>query len=405
MISMLYRKNYIQKIVGFADLDVIKVITGIRRCGKSTIMKQVQEHFKQQGIRNEQILYYNFESFEHIDLLEATALYKEIKNRIKNNKSRSYLFCDEIQNVHHWQQCVNSLQVDFDCDIYLTGSNANLLSGELATHIAGRFVEIKVLPFSFQEYIASQADQNIEKTISEMFQEYIIYGGMPFVCYLEDKSKFAEYMNGVFSTVVLNDMIARNALRSPDVMTRILYYAIDNIGHTFSATSIVKYLKNEHIKVSVDTVINYLGMANTALLLQKVRRKNLIGKEILKTQEKYYISDHGFKEYLFSSNIRDIELVLENIIYLEMLRRGYQVFVGNVEQKEIDFVCEKSGKVIYLQVSYLMPDRSTRERELAPLLCIKDNFPKYILSLDEINFSESGIQHQNIRDFLLNNEV
>lgn len=398
---MLYRENYVQKIVGFKDMDVIKVITGLRRSGKSTIMRQVQEYYENTGISRDQILYYNFESYEYIDLLDDKKLYMHIKNEIQHIQGCCYLFLDEIQNVKNWQKCINALQVDVHCDIYITGSNAKLLSGELATYIAGRFIEIKVFPFSFKEYAAAQKDQNREKKSKVLFQEYLQYGGMPFVCYLNDKEKFKEYMSGVFSTIILNDMISRNNVRNPLIMERVLTYAIDNIGHLISASSIVKYLKNEHLKVSIDTVISYLRMGSDALLFQKTPRGNLLGKEVLKTQEKYYISDHGFKQYLFHSNMRDIELVLENIICIEMLRRGYDVSVGEVMKKEVDFVCRRNEECLYIQVSYLMPDSTTREREFAPLLLIRDNYPKYVLSMDELDFSQQGIRHCNIVDFLL----
>ena len=247
----------------------------------------ILEYYEKTGISRDQILYYNFESYEYIDLLDDKKLYMHIKNEAHHIQGRCYLFLDEIQNVKNWQKCINALQVDVPCDIYITGSNAKLLSGELATYIAGRFIEIKVFPYSFKEYAAAQKDQNREKESKVLFQEYLQYGGMPFVCYLNDKEKFKEYMSGVFSTIVLNDMISRNNVRNPLIMERVLTYAIDNIGHLISASSIVKYLKNEQLKVSVDTVISYLKMGSDALLFQKTPRGNLLGKEVLKKQEKY----------------------------------------------------------------------------------------------------------------------
>ncbi len=230
---MLYREDYIQKIAAFKDMDVIKVITGLRRSGKSTIMRQVQEYYKTLGVSSQQLLYYNFESYEYVHLLDDQKLYTHIKDRIRNRKDSVYLFFDEIQNVKNWQRCINALQVEFPCDIYITGSNAKLLSGELATYIAGRFIEIKVFPFSFKEFTAAKKDQKIEKESRILFQEYLQYGGMPFVCYLNDKEKFNDYMSGVFSTIVLNDMITRNNVRNLLIMERVLSYAIDNIGHLF----------------------------------------------------------------------------------------------------------------------------------------------------------------------------
>lgn len=398
---MLFRKEYVEKLLRYKDMDVIKVITGIRRSGKSTIMKQLQDYYSSLGIASDHMLYYNFESYECIDLLDDKSLYIRIKKEISNIKGKCYLFFDEIQNVENWQKCVNAFQVDFPCDIYITGSNAKLLSGELTTYIAGRFIEVKVYPFSFKEFLSGKKEQGINKEAKALFQEYLQYGGMPFVCYLKDPVIFKDYMSGVFSTIVLSDMIARNNIRNPLIMKRVLYYAIDNIGHVISASSIANYLKNERIKVSVDIVISYLKMATDALLIERIPRGDAVEKSLMKTQEKYYISDHGFKQYIFNSNLRDIELVLENIVCIEMLRRGYEVFVGEVMKKEVDFVCKKGEEHLYIQVTYLMPDSSTRDREFASLLLINDNYPKLVVSMDEIDFSQQGIQHRNIIDFLM----
>lgn len=402
---MLNRSDYVEKILSFVDMDVIKVITGIRRCGKSVIMKQVQEALLQKGIKEQQMIYYNFESFLNDNLLDAKKLYQAIHEQAQNTEGKVYIFLDEIQNVYDWQRCINSLQVDIACDIYLTGSNANLLSGELATYIAGRFVEIKVTPFSFREYVDSVIERGRSESVSVLFQEYVQYGGMPFVCYLEDKSKFQEYMGGIYNSVLLNDIITRHRIRSIEGLERILRYAIDNTGRLFSANGISKYLKNERLNISVDTVLNYLRFSQDALLLYKASKHSLEGKELLKTQEKYYICDHGFKEYLYGSNQRDIELVLENIVYMEMVRRGYDVSVGSIMNKEIDFICQKGKERCYLQVTYLMASKETREREFSPLLAIQDNYPKYVLSLDEFSFSDAGIIHCNIKDFLLNQKL
>lgn len=333
-------------------MDVIKVITGLRRSGKSVIMRLVQDTLIRNGIQKNQIIYYNFESFIHEELLDAKKLYQAIIKQAQLADGNTYIFLDEIQNVRDWQRCINALQVDLRSDIYLTGSNANLLSGELATYIAGRFVEIKVTPFSFSEFVECSKERGYADSIPKLFQEYVQYGGMPFVCYLDDKSKFQEYMAGIYSSVLLNDIITRHKIRSTEGLERILRYAIE-------------------------------------------------GKELLKTQDKYYVCDHGFKEYLYGDNQRDIELVLENIVYMEMQRRGYQVSVGSILNKEIDFICQKGGTRLYLQVTYMMASPESRTREFAPLLAIHDNFPKYILSMDEFDFSDAGILHRNIRDFLL----
>lgn len=382
-------------------MDVIKVITGLRRSGKSVIMRQVQDTLIRNGIQKNQIIYYNFESFIHEELLDAKKLYQAIIKQAQLADGNTYIFLDEIQNVRDWQRCINALQVDLRSDIYLTGSNANLLSGELATYIAGRFVEIKVTPFSFSEFVECSKERGYADSIPKLFQEYVQYGGMPFVCYLDDKSKFQEYMAGIYSSVLLNDIITRHKIRSTEGLERILRYAIDNVGRIFSANSITKYLKNEKLTISVDSVLHYIRYAQDALLLYKAPKYAIEGKELLKTQDKYYVCDHGFKEYLYGDNQRDIELVLENIVYMEMQRRGYQVSVGSVLNKEIDFICQKGGTRLYLQVTYMMASPESRTREFAPLLAIHDNFPKYILSMDEFDFSDAGILHRNIRDFLL----
>lgn len=386
---MINRKHYLNKINGFISKDIIKVITGMRRSGKSIFLQQIIDK-----IESSNKIYLNFEDLAHHDLLDYLSLYAHLKPLISANSGKTYLFLDEIQMVNGWERLVSSLKATFDVDIYLTGSNATLLSGELATLIAGRYVSIEILPFSYAEYLEQQP--------SKTFQDYIVEGGMPMLGELADKAnEKINILQDVYNTVVLKDIVSRNSIREPALLNQLLLYLFSEIGHVFSANNISNYLKSENRKVSTDTIINYLQAAENAFLIRKVKFKDAVGKKVFKLNEKYYITDHGLREALTGGNIPDIERILENIVYFELLRRGYAVTIGRVDNKEIDFIAEKSGALAYFQVSYLMSNESTRKREFGVYEKLRDNFPKYVLSMDKLNFSQNGIVHQNIEDWLL----
>ena len=399
---MIERELYMKRIRPFIGNELIKVLTGIRRSGKSVMLELIKQELIKQGINEQQFISFNFEQMRNAQFCTAEALYKEITIRAKDKKGKIIFFFDEIQEVTHWEKCINSLRLDYDCDIYITGSNAKLLSGELATYLAGRYVEFAIYPFSFQEYLDMRKTSAANLNISQEFQQYIQLGGMPFLQNLqgiEDASM--QYLKDVYNSVVLKDIIQRNNIREVDMLERIITYVMANIGRVFSASSIVKYFKSENRKVSSETVMNYLKMCQEAFLIYKVSREDLAGKKILAINEKYYIADHGIREAVYGNNGRDIELILENIVFMELIRRGYDVTIGKAGTKEIDFIGKKNHQKIYIQVTYLLASEQTIQREFGVYQSIQDNYPKYVVSMDEFDFSRDGIKHYNIRDFLL----
>ena len=391
-----------QRIRPFMNTDLIKVFTGIRRAGKSVMLELVKNELKESGIGEENFLCINFEQFSNSQFLDVESLYKKITDFQKNTKGKIYLFFDEIQEVDGWEKCVNSCRIDFDCDIYITGSNAKLLSGELATYLAGRYVEFVIYPFSFAEFFEMNLlkNPNVDKTTC--FMQFLKTGGMPFLSnFPNDDSAKSQYLIDIYNSVVLKDVVKRNNIRDVDTLERIVAYAFSNIGHIFSATSLSKYFKSENRKISHDTILNYLKFCSDAFLFYKINRYDLEGKKIVTVNEKYYCADHGLREALFGKNIQNIDQVLENIVCLELLRRNYKVYVGKKGDLEIDFIAEKQGKKIYIQVAYLLANEETIKREFSVYNSVKDSYPKYVVSMDDLDFSQNGIIHKNIKDFLL----
>ena len=401
---MLKRDEYIKQIVPFIDKDVIKVLTGIRRSGKSVMLKLLMEELKNRGINENQFIYINFENLKYRNLKNYERLYDFILNKVDDKYKSYYIFLDEIQEVEEWEKCVNSLRVDedFNFDIYITGSNAKLLSGELSTYLAGRYIEFVVYPFSFKEFFEIMKEKNKEIDLKEAFQDYIKFGGMPFLHNLDYNFEASmQYLQDLYASIILKDITQRNNIRDTDLLERIINYVVMNIGNTFSATSISKFFKSENRKVATETILNYIKACEEAFLVYRVARNDLLGKKILNVNEKYYIADHGIREAIMENNQKDINQVLENIVYFEMLRRGYNVKIGKVDNLEVDFVCKKNDETIYIQVSYLLASEDTKEREFSVLENIKDNYPKYVLSMDEFDMSRNGIKHVNLIEFLV----
>ena len=391
-----------QRIRPFMNTDLIKVFTGIRRAGKSVMLELVKNELKESGISEENFLCINFEQFSNSQYLDVQSLYKKIVDFQKNTKGKIYLFFDEIQEVTGWEKCINSCRIDFDCDIYITGSNAKLLSGELATYLAGRYVEFVIYPFSFAEFFEMNLLKNPNVDKNSCFMQFLKSGGMPFLSnFPDDDSAKSQYLIDIYNSVVLKDVVKRNNIRDVDTLERIVAYAFSNIGHIFSATSLSKYFKSENRKISHDTILNYLKFCSDAFLYYKINRYDLEGKKIVTVNEKYYCADHGLREALFGKNIQNIDQVLENIVCLELLRRNYKVYVGKKGDLEIDFIAEKQGKKIYVQVAYLLANEETIKREFSVYNSVKDSYPKYVVSMDELDFSQNGIIHKNIKDFLL----
>lgn len=399
---MIKRELYMSRIRPFIGSELIKVMTGVRRSGKSVMLELIREELREMGVRTEQFISINFEDMRYAHLQTAEALHEEVLRRAENIDGKVYLFFDEIQEVQNWEKCVNSLRVALDCDIYITGSNAKLLSGELATYLGGRYVEFAIYPFSFAEFLTLYRQTMPDESVQKCFQQYLLYGGMPYLAnlhYAEEPSK--QYLTDLFNSVQLKDVVRRNKVRDVDLLERIIAYLTANVGMTFSAASLVKFFKSEHRTVAAETIMNYLKYCCDAYLFYQVKRQDLQGKQILATNEKYYIADHGIREAVYGGNLRDINQILENIVYMELLRRGYTVTVGKSGSKEVDFVCDKHGERLYVQVTYLLASEETVAREFGVYEDIRDNFPKYVLSLDEFDRSRNGIKHRNIRDFLL----
>ena len=398
---MIKREMYMQRIRPFIGGELVKVMTGIRRSGKSVMLELIKEELTENGISSEQFISMNFEDMRNSHLLNAQALHDEVIARASGIDGKKYLFFDEIQEVRDWEKCINSFRVELDCDIYITGSNAKLLSGELSSYLGGRYVEFVIYPFSFTEFLELYRQCFPNTTAEQAFKKYLISGGMPYLYNLRfEEEPVRQYLTDIFNSVQLKDIVRRQNIRDADLLERIIAYVMANVGTTFSATSLSKYLKNEGRTVAPETIINYIRYFSEAYLFYKVNREDLQGKQILSTNEKYYIADHGIREAVYGGNMRDINLTLENIVYLELLRRGYTVRTGKIGEREIDFVCTLKSQKLYVQVTYMLASPETVEREFGVYDLVRDNYPKYVVSLDEIDMSRNGIRHMNVRDFL-----
>lgn len=399
---MVKRDLYLNRISSLIDKDIIKVIVGVRRCGKSYMFNLIINELIGRGIDKDNIILINFESAKYRNVSNPRELDLLVRDLTKDIEGKIYLFFDEIQNVDEWEKSINSFRVDYDCDIYLTGSNSKLLSGELATHLAGRYMEIKMYPFSFKEYL----DYKKISPNKKAFTDYLTYGGFPFLLSLESEIDKTEYLNDIFNSIFLKDIIERFSIRDTSLLTRIVDFILDNTGKIVSSKSISDYLRTkEKIKVSPKTVYNYLDYLTNACLLYKVQREDIEGKKILSINEKYYCVDQGFNQVRIGRNQLNNSRIMENIVYFELLRRGYEITIGCVGDYEIDFVCKKMGEKIYVQVTRELTSEDTIEREFRPLLMVKDNYPKYVISTDEFDMSHDGIKHMNILDFLLDDKI
>lgn len=404
-INMIKRESYMKRIRPFFGNDLVKALIGLHRSGKSVMLDLIKEELCASGVSSSQFISINFENMRNAHLCTAVALHDEIIRRASEIKDKVYLFFDEIQEVDAWEKCINSFRVELDCDIYITGSNAKLLSGELATYLAGRYVEFVIYPFSFAEFIELYRTIFPNADIRQCFSKYLRAGGMPYLSNLRyDETASRQYLRDLFNSVELKDIVKRNNIRDVDMLERIIAYVTSNIGTTFSSTAISKYLKSEGRSISPETVLSYIKACTDAFLFYQVKRQDLQGKKILTVNEKYYVADHGIREAVFGGNMKDINLVMENIVYMELMRRGYTVTVGKTGDKEIDFVCEDQGNKLYIQVAYLLASTDTIEREFGVYDRVRDNFPKYVITLDEFDMSRNGIKHRNIRDFLLQEE-
>ncbi len=396
---MIQRDEYLQKLISFKDKELIKVITGIRRCGKSTLFKLFQQYLIDNGVEQDQIISINFEDldFEHIN--NYRILYDTIKSKLNKNK-KYYIFLDEIQHVENFEKAVDSLYIKKNVDLYITGSNAFFLSGELATLLSGRYVEIKMLPLSFKEYL-SAVDDNI--SMDRKFSLYFEQGGFPYLLNIPNESDKIDYLKGIYNTIVLKDIVTRIKISDVSILESIVKFMFDNIGNSTSAKKISDTLTSYGRKVTAPTVEKYLTALVDSFILQKVNRYDISGKQHLKTAEKYYVTDLGLQRFLLNKNKLNLGHNLENLVFLELIRRGYKVYIGKIDSLEVDFIAEGFGYTNYYQVALTVKDENTLTRELKPLNSIKDHNPKYLLTTDLTpETSYNGIRQINVVDWLLN---
>lgn len=394
------RDIYLNKLVNFKDKPLIKVITGIRRCGKSTLLDLFEEYLLNNGIKKENIIHMNFEDLLYDEIKDYKDLNKYIKEKILDN-DKKYIILDEIQQISNWEKAINSFLVTLNCDIYITGSNAYLLSSEISTLLSGRYVEIKMLPLSFKEYLEFN-NYNTKENLEEHFNDYLLYGGLPIVSYVHDKSAIRNILSGIFNTVIIKDVSKRNAIRDITLLENLIRYIAQNVGSPISSRNISNYLNSAGRKTSTETIDNYLKMLENAFIIYKANRFDIKGKIYLKTLEKYYIVDTGIRNELLSFKDGDYGHILENLIYIELLRRGYDVAVGKIDNLEVDFVAQNYDEKIYYQVSASILDENTKKRELNPFDHIPDHYEKVILTMDKTPIKDfNGIKNINIIDFLL----
>ena len=401
---MINRELYINKLLAYKDTEFIKVITGIRRCGKSSLLKIFKEEILKEN-KKANIIYMNFESFEFDDIKNYKEMHDWIKERTKQNQ-KNYILLDEVQRITGWEKVVNALLIDIDSDIYITGSNAYLLSSELSTYLTGRYIEMKVLPLSFKEFLDfTVLEDNI--SVEDKFIEYVKFGGMPGIITIKNEADLYENaIKGIYNTAFMKDVVERNKLVDGSLLEKILKFLMSNIGSQISSKKIADYLTSQGTKITHNTVLNYLQMLENAYIIYKAPRYDIKGKELLKTLEKYYIVDTGIRNVTLGFRNSDFGHIIENIVYFELLRRGYDVTIGKTDALEVDFIATKSNDKKYFQVTYTMLEENVKQRELNVLRQINDNYEKIVLTMDKLynNTSEDGIKIKYLIDWLLGDD-
>ncbi len=401
---MIYRPMYLDKIMRYADAPFVKILTGVRRCGKSTILKMIMEELKKLGIPEERIVSYRFDSMEYEDMT-AKEMFVELKSKLSDDE-KTYLFLDEVQEIKHWERTVNSLASDYNVDIYVTGSNSRMLSSEIETYLTGRYITFRIFTLSFAEYLNFKKEyEKIKKPKDELI-EYIRSGGFP-ATHLQKYTEDEIYtiVRDIYNSTIFSDIVKRNRVRKVDQLERIVKFAFDNVGKTFSAKSISDYLKSEHRTIDNETVYSYLEKLESAYILHRCSRYDIQGKKLLKTQEKFYLADTALRYSILGYKPTSVAAMLENVVYLELCRRGYSVNIGKTSNGEIDFIAEKQGDKIYVQVTKEIKSEETEQREYSRLLEIRDNYPKYLLTTDDFaGGNYEGIKTMHIADFLLSDE-
>lgn len=401
---MVKRELYLNRIRRFYDSEMIKVITGIRRCGKSTIMLQIIEELKEKGIKEDHIIYINFENYKYKSISNADGLYKYVEEKIQDEE-KYYLFIDEIQNVDEFEIVVNSFRATHNISIFITGSNSKLLSGELATHLSGRTISFHVMPFTFSEFCEFNLEKNADKNYDDLLLRYMKWGGMPLVCKEDDEISKDVVLSNIYDSVVLKDIVMRNDIRSSNVLDKVLEYLVANSSTTISGNAISAFLSNDGHKVSAPKVYDYIKYIVDACICNKVSRYDIRGRKILSFEEKIYVCDMGFF-HIKKNRVKDeYNYIIETICYNELIARGYKVYIGKTYKGEVDFIAQKGDEKFYLQATYLLSDDNVISREFGAYKYIEDNYPKYVISMDKLNFSRDGIIHMNLVDFLLNKNL
>lgn len=399
---MIARKEYLKRIRPFYESDLIKVLIGIRRCGKSVLLKQIEAELIEAGVEHSQIIYLNFEDLSYSFIANKMDLHKYITERIIENK-KYYLMFDEIQNVESFEKAINSFRATMDCSIFLTGSNSKLLSGELATHLSGRYVSFKIMPFSFIE-MCELKGLSKNDTQDNHFMEYLNYGGMPQRFLMQSETETKVYLRDLYNSIVLRDIVQRSKIKDVDILNRIVEYMVMNTSQTFSAKSISKFFESINRKVSTETIYGYIEYISSSLIMNKAVRYDIRGKRILTRSDKYYLTDLGLSKINNTGFKTEIGALIENVIYNEFIHRGYEVYVGKTSKGEIDFIVMDGEKRSYYQVAYLLADEKVIQRNFGAFNNVDDNYPKFVLSMDKYDFSRDGIIHLNIIDFLLEND-
>ncbi len=399
---MIARKEYLERIRPFYESDLIKVLIGIRRSGKSVLLKQIEAELIEGGVDKSQIIYLNFEDLSYSFIVNEIDLNKYITERITNN-NKYYLMFDEIQNVGNFEKAINSFRVTMNCSIFLTGSNGKLLSGELATHLSGRYVSFKIMPFSFREMCEIKG-LNKTDIQDDDFMEYLNYGGMPQRFLMQSETETKVYLHDLYNSIVLRDIVQRSKIKDVDILNRIVEYMVINTSQTFSAKSISNFFESINRKVSTETIYGYIEYISSSLIMNKAVRYDIRGKRILTRSDKYYLTDLGLSKINNTGFKIEIGSLIENVIYNELIHRGYEVYVGKTVKGEIDFIVMDGEKRSYYQVAYVLADEKVIKREFGAFDSVDDNYPKFVLSMDKYNFSRDGIIHMNIIDFLLNKD-
>ncbi|EHL05212.1 hypothetical protein HMPREF0322_04141 [Desulfitobacterium hafniense DP7] len=398
---MILRPLYMNTLKEYRDVPLVKILAGIRRCGKSTILAMLRDDLLKNGVPADHIISMRYTSEDFDDGLTDKQMYNDIKEQM-NDKERYYLLLDEVQEIAGWEKAINSLLEDFQTDIYVTGSNSKLMSSEISTYLTGRYISIPVFTLSFAEYLEFKKESMLAK--KDLLNEYLRLGGFPIVAAGSfDESSAYQIVEGIYHSVITNDIIKRHNITNFDLFSRVVNYIVENVGKTFSANAIVKFLKSEGRALSVETVYNYLQWLEKAFVIYRCQRYDLQGKSVLKTQEKFYLADTSLKYCIMGFNPKSIAAMLENMVYFELQRRGYKVYIGKNATKEVDFVAVRRDERIYIQVCRLLPEES--DGELANLLEIKDHYPKYVVTLDEFAAGNiDGVKFVHLADFLLSDE-